>query len=57
MLVFLDLNGYDVIETEPESLAVVLEQLGSREMSQDEFFRWVSDHAHPRGLSGIRIVV
>jgi death-on-curing protein len=57
MLVFLDLNGYDLIEPESESLAVVLEELGSREMSQDAFFRWVSDHARPQGLSGIRIVV
>ena len=57
MLVFLDLNGYDLIEPESESLAVVLEQLGSREMSQDAFFRWVSDHARPQGLIGIRIVV
>jgi death on curing protein len=47
MLMFLDLNGYDLIEGD-EELAIVLEDLGKGLLDQSEFFGWVCNHAKRR---------
>jgi death-on-curing protein len=47
MLMFLDLNGYDLIEGH-EELAEILECLGAKTVDQSEFFGWVVNHARPR---------
>jgi death-on-curing protein len=48
MLMFLDLNEYDLIEGGDEELAVMLEDLGSKTIDQSEFFGWVLNHARKR---------
>lgn len=48
MLMFLDLNGYDLHEADDEELASVFEDLGKHVMDQSEFFGWVCNHAKKR---------
>ena len=48
MAVFLDLNGYDLLESEEEELAQIIEELGRGIIDQDEFFGWVVNHAKQR---------
>jgi death on curing protein len=47
LLVFLDLNGYELWEAHDTELAAVLEDLGNDTIDQDEFFGWVCNHARP----------
>ena len=47
MLVFLDLNGYELRQGDDE-IAQMFEDIGSRVIGQGEFFGWVCSHArHP----------
>lgn len=47
MLIFLDLNGYDLVE-QHEELAEVFERLGHHLVDQAAFFKWVADHTRAR---------
>ncbi len=48
LAVFLDLNGYDLLESSETELAEIFEALGQKTINQSEFFGWVVGHARPR---------
>ncbi len=48
LTVFLDLNGYDLIEAHDTELAEVLNALGSGEIDEGAFFTWVCERARHR---------
>jgi death-on-curing protein len=45
---FLDLNGYELLETSDTELAETFEDLGRKKIGQGEFFGWVVNHSRPR---------
>jgi prophage maintenance system killer protein len=47
MLTFLDVNGYELVTTDDEELAVVFEDLGRGVLDQVAFFAWVVSRAKP----------
>ena len=51
LTVFLDLNGYELWESDPEELSRMLIELASDVIDQSEFFGWVVNHARPITLS------
>jgi death-on-curing protein len=52
MMVFLDLNGYELVEDE-ESIAQMFEDVASGVVEQSEFFGWVTNHAKPAAQSKV----
>jgi len=48
LTVFLDLNGFDLHETDETEVADILISLGAQEIGQGEFFGWVCNHAKPK---------
>ncbi len=46
MAVFLDLNGYELVEDE-DSIAQMFEDTAAGVIERDEFFGWVVNHAKP----------
>ena len=48
LLIFLDLNGYELYETGDTELADILIDLGAGRIDQEEFFGWVCNHARPK---------
>lgn len=52
MLVFLDLNGYELVEDEA-AIAQTFEDMAAGIVDQSEFFGWVVNHAKPARLSNV----
>jgi death on curing protein len=51
LTVFLDLNGYELLEAEDTELADMLIDLGRGVVEQGEFFGWVLNHSRPQPAS------
>jgi death on curing protein len=52
MMVFLDLNGYELVEEE-DAIAQMFESVAANVVDQSEFFGWVVNHAKPRPRSNV----